>query len=815
MIKQSSALGIRTLKDVFKPLDQINVVFNSAKTLKVTDGVGHEYFSANVEGQISLVFIVGGALGTHTIKLFGVDGECLDSYEFELEARTQIIDNTGKYDDLMQILEKTIMWHAPSENESFHYKNRTFEMFWWWLLDHYHMAKGGQFFSKKARGLVDLLSLEQSDSGMIWSNIFIKEKINHVDSKYGEINFRRVGESLFSRQPVENHCEYIFVNTMFLTWKANGDDSWLKDVIDSGIKALNYSVTNKLRWSEKYKLLKKAYSIDSWDFSIKDEYTKDTMLIDEETKFGIFFGDNHGYYMACKEMSIMLSHLGRENEAKMFYERGDEILSNLDKIAWNGRFYTHRIEEDETIVRDLGVDEKSQIAMSNCYALNRGISHEKSKAIIETYLALLDNLPKGSPGEWYSIYPPFERGFDHHDAKWEYMNAGVHGHAAGELALGAFKNGYEPYGVDILNRVYDLAKNTNGKVSFAYTGAYEDIVSSQEFKPIDLSSHTNMKLSINQTGNALNWMCENDKNNHFNNIPTGDQMFAGIPYKITSPDSLSNASVIAVGENEKIHEPLKAVQINEKCGAIYILHTANNIGSSNVAGVFTLHYEDGTSKTQYILLGKHLSQWWYPSLENNYSGIAWEGENGLCKRIGISWCAIENPNPEKMIKSISFSGSQEGSIYTVFGITLANEMPYIKKPLISFGGPDNWAGGTCMLALIEGLAGIENVSTKFEQVKLSPRWTETEVEEVSVTARFDDSNGYVSYKYIIEETSILIYLTGSGDVCEFNVLLPNKCVKSVKINDSDAEFSIDKVENSQYCIFVVNMSEISFIEICF
>ncbi|MEI7579575.1 MAG: hypothetical protein WCJ58_06125 [bacterium] len=815
MIENLSVLGLRNVENVISPLDEISIVFNLGEKVEVTDGVGRIYLSENVKGKNSLVFLAGGAIGTQTVKLFGIDGECLDSFEFELEAKTKIVDNTGKYSELMEILEKTIMWHSPSENETFFYKNKTYEMFWWWLLDHYHMAKGGQFFSNKARGLVDLFCLEQSESGMIWSNIFIKDKINHVDSKYGEINHKRVGESLFSRQPVENHCEYIFVNTMFLTWKANGDDFWLKSVIDSGIKALNYSATDKLRWSEKYKLLKRAYTIDSWDFSIKDEYTKDTMLIDEETKFGIFFGDNNGYYVACKELSIMLEHLGRKDEAKIFSDRGDEILRNLDKIAWNGRFYTHRIEEDETLVRDLGVNEKSQIAMSNCYAVNRGITHEQSKAIIETYLDLLKNLPKGSPGEWYSIYPPFEKGFIHHDQKWDYMNAGVHGHAAGELALGAFKNGYESYGIDILNRVHNLAKKTNGKVSFAYTGAYEEPTSSQEFKTIDLSAYANMNLSIDENGNDLNWMCENDGKNHFSSFPAGEQEFSGVPYKIAGLGTLAKAKVIAVGENEKIHEMEKVVEISDKAVAIYILHTANDVGISDVAGVITLNYEDGTSKTQYILKDKHLSGWWYPSLENNYAGIAWEGENGLCKRIGLSWCVIQNPCPEKIIRSISFSGSQEGSIYTVFGITLANEMPYVKKPLISFGGPDNWAGGTCMLALIEGLAGVENVSTKFDEVKLSPRWANSEVEEVKVTARFEDSNGYISYKYISEESRILLFLTGSGNMCKINVLLSNENVKKVKIDGIEVEFSLEKIEESVYCTTEVNMNKVKCVEICF
>ena len=34
------------------------------------------------------------------------------------------------------------------------------------------------------------------------------------------------------------------------------------------------------------------------------------------------------------------------------------------------------------------------------------------------------------------------------------MNGGVAGHAAGELARGAYENGYENYGSEILNKFY-------------------------------------------------------------------------------------------------------------------------------------------------------------------------------------------------------------------------------------------------------------------------------------------------------------------------------------------------------------------------
>ncbi len=50
-----------------------------------------------------------------------------------------------------------------------------------------------------------------------------------------------------------------------------------------------------------------------------------------------------------------------------------------------------------------------------------------------------------------------------------YMNGGVAGHAMGELARGAYENGFEDYASDIMNRMLDLAKQYGNRLWFAYT----------------------------------------------------------------------------------------------------------------------------------------------------------------------------------------------------------------------------------------------------------------------------------------------------------------------------------------------------------
>src|SRR5208282_3705555 len=105
----------------------------------------------------------------------------------------------------------------------------------------------------------------------------------------------------------------------------------------------------------------------------------------------------------------------------------DTLQNRLDRLAWNGEFYVHWIAENPDYKPDVGVDMASQVSLSNAYSLNRGISHDKCAAILRTYQRIRREMPERSPGEFYGIYPPFQRGFTQNmpGKVWEYVNGGV------------------------------------------------------------------------------------------------------------------------------------------------------------------------------------------------------------------------------------------------------------------------------------------------------------------------------------------------------------------------------------------------------
>lgn len=810
-----------------RPLDRLRLNVAAAPpgaTVVVRDGGGREYFRAPAAASVEIT--VGGALGEHTVQTLGADGGVCDELRFAVDAQTAVDDDGGRFRELVEATRKAMYCHDKSGYNTQYWKGKAYRMYVHWILDQSHTAKGMQYFSDATADLVEVEAGTQREDGMVWSFVDSHNPgKGFFQSRDGGRNYytRQNEEMTLVRQPVENHCEYNYVNTMYLAWKGKGDDAWMAAHLDSAIRALDYGMTDPVRWSERFGLLKRAYTIDSWDFQVEDKYTPDfpmgrAMLIDpERTKFGVFFGDNTGYAAACDELAEMLAVAGRAEDAARFRQRAADIRARLDALTWNGRFYVHRVEDDPTVQRDLGVDEASQIAMSNAYSINRGTTHEQSVAILRTYQDLLAHLPPGSPGEWYSIYPPFERGFGGHGGRWQYMNAGVHGHAAGELARGAFEHGFERYGADILDRVRDLAKRTDGMVHFAYTGAETPPPPPQKFDPVDITAQANMDLTDQGAPGVPGWM-NSQAGNDMRNLPVGRQTFQDVPYLVPDPAANGRRGAVAVALKKDYPATVEIPVGGRKAGAVYLLHAANGVGASRVAGAITLRYEDGTEHETYMLQDKHLAGWWFPDLKNKdakdpkKSGVAWVGPNLLSLAVGVSWVAMPNPNPDRPIRSVIVTAAGENKpIYAVMGLTLADRMPFQPPSLISYGGPDNWAGATCMFALMQGLAGVCDESSAFGRVRLSPRWTAAGVDTVSITARYPASQGYLAYQYRHDAANrtVEMTMTGSGETAELRVLLPEgvRVVRGATVNGQPATVGTERVEESLYATLPVGLGQ--------
>ena len=821
--QNSSSVRILSPDGTFKALENVVIVCLKPGVLHVKDSKGREYFRSTAATTVSVP--VAGASGTHTATLVSSKGLLIDSAQFNVKNETSIEDG-GQAGEMFRLFHQGMLVYDPDGVSEITWNGKSYRYFVEWVLDNNNTMKGMQYFSPDGAGLVDLLRENQQPNGMIWS--FVRkgdDDYHYYETVYSDINyFKKDKDAWFVRQPVENHVEYNYVNMMYQHWKASGDNTWMKNNLECAMHALDYSVTDTVRWSKRFRLLKRPYCIDSWDFQVDDEYTpyapvSPTMLVvPGKTKFGIFFGDNTGYFEACNQLSEMLLYAGMKDKATVYSQRAKEILERLNALSWNGGYYTHFIDEDPSVKRNLGVDEKSQIAQGNMYSINRGLTHEMNVSIIKTYLDLQKQLPSGSPGEWYAIYPPFEKGFGQHNQKWQYMNGGVAGHAAGELARGAYENGYEAYGSEILKKLYKLGKENGNRIWFAYTGSIPPPPPAPHFKSIDLTALANMDFWDKGGTGAMPWMNTTRAGNDMRGIPTGDQVFNHIPFKVIDPAQNQRKAVIGISTITGLPRQME-IPVEDSATTVYLLHSSSDNIPSTVAGAITFKYTDGTEASQYLMKGKDVTNWWFSSLENDHAGVAWWGPNLCSTKVGVCWAAVNNPNPSKKIDKLIFSAPLEGGIYALLGITLANRVHYVKPPVESFGGPDNWAASNAMAALVEGLAGVKNAGLAFDKVNLAPRWITAGIDSVNVTIHFPASNGYVTYQYKQNslKKEINFRVTGSGNTIQNHILLPGDCqgVRSVLADGLPVDYTVSKIENSLYADFSLSLPSIHDVKVIY
>ncbi|MDD4192970.1 MAG: hypothetical protein PHI28_16675, partial [Mangrovibacterium sp.] len=282
-------------KAVYKPLDRLSIKGLPESTILIFDALGREYIREQVINTFS--FEIGGAVGTQFIVLLDTHEKIIDLALFRVGCTTEIKDDTGIYGDLL----RSLHWTMTAWSEGFNnvwIGDKFYHFFVCWLRDHVHTLKGMKYFASELKTGIDLYADFQREDGMIWDNIYpgSKDK-NWWEKRFSYGNFYRKienGRYEFRRIPVENDVEYLFIEGIYYTWKATGDDLWMAALLDKALKAVQYSTENEYRWSEKYQLLKRGYTIDTWDFQNNEDSEisdNDIMAVyPGKTRFGIMFG---------------------------------------------------------------------------------------------------------------------------------------------------------------------------------------------------------------------------------------------------------------------------------------------------------------------------------------------------------------------------------------------------------------------------------------------------------------------------------------------------------------------------------------------
>ena len=320
-----------------------------------------------------------------------------------------------------------------------------------WIRDYSDMLRGVKYFEEDLKSTIDHFAETQADNGRIF---------DYFTTFPEKLPCERENWVKYVRVPVESDVEYRFVKAAFLAWQATGDDQWIQRLLPKMDKALHFVLSNPWYWDYEKELVKRAYTIDTWDFA----YTAGAhdwlqFQITDETFWGIMHGDNSGYYEAFRIMADLHGYFREEKLSKSWFGRADALRTKMNQVCWNGNFYTHFVKLSPVTIK--GVNESAQLSLSNPVNINRGAAtHEMAVSIIHEYLKRREK--SDAFAEWFSIDPPFPDGIfgDEKLKKGAYVNGGIMPLVGGELAKAAFDHGFEEYGVDILKRYHEMISKT-------------------------------------------------------------------------------------------------------------------------------------------------------------------------------------------------------------------------------------------------------------------------------------------------------------------------------------------------------------------
>ena len=329
-----------------------------------------------------------------------------------------------------------------------------------WIRDHVHVMKGMKYFEYDLASFLNFIIDTQREDGQFYELI----------KQYDDYHWKMVNEDCRIMYPDDNltlvrleleaDIEYLVVEGAMYLYQITGDNNWLRSVLPKLEKGINYITSDAKRWDKKHGLVKRPFTIDTWDFTYLERSRNDRRIHDDEP-MSIMHGDNSGVYQAMKQLAWFNNRLGNSDKAKQWENRAEMLRENIMKYLWNGSFFIHQLHLNHDGIDNL---ENERLSLSNPYDINRGLtSVEESRNIIKEYMKRKETTNMFA--EWFSIDPPYKDFKSYKEG--QYVNGAISPFTAGELAKAAFNNGYEEYGWDIVSRFIKLVERDNN-IFFLY-----------------------------------------------------------------------------------------------------------------------------------------------------------------------------------------------------------------------------------------------------------------------------------------------------------------------------------------------------------
>ena len=114
-------------------------------------------------------------------------------------------------------------------------------------------------------------------------------------------------------------------------------------------------------------------------------------------------------------------------------------------------------------------------------------------------------------------------------------------------------------------------------------------------------------------------------------------------------------------------------------------------------------------------------------------------------------------------------------------------------------GPSAWGAAALMSAVDEGLAGVVNAGTGYDEIDFSPRWPVTHYREVRHVTGYELTKKYVDVRCIMTDKGMRYNVRGPAKTINAHILLPEgRGCRKLLVNGADAPFADTAVDQSRY-----------------
>lgn len=212
------------------------------------------------------------------------------------------------------------------------------------------------------------------------------------------------------------------------------------------------------------------------------------------------------------------------------------------------------------------------------------------------------------------------------------------------------------------------------KLNSACLAVLLPIAAAADYRCVDLRTKVTTGFSDSVANDYMGGWFDEGRND-LRTFPVGKRTFAGVVFDVIDPDGNGGASCIALRSSNRPYFPLEVKGIalpSGKWDRIHVLQSAA-WGDDKLHGEpvidYVLTYRDGTRAFLPMRFMRDVGNWWVPK-DLPTASLAWAGYNPVGRLVGVWRKAVENPHPEKELRSLDIVSRNTTAVVGVIAVTL-------------------------------------------------------------------------------------------------------------------------------------------------